>query len=260
MNNIIHTFHNDLGTKIILPTNHQFYSKFITRPEKEIGLRKIHAYLIDNHLINGNILDCGAWIGDNSIPWATITKNIIYAIDPSSENCNFIKLLAEINNINNIRVYEMGLSKSNTKISTNYNINHAPFQYGTDGANIVDSVSIDYLHESKMIENLSCIHLDVEGMEYDVIIGGINTIKKYKPIISFEQHLETDNYLGLIDYLNKLDYESYLINEILPECRHDCRNFLSVPRNINFDETIPEIETYCQIKNILVRIDNAKNN
>ena len=39
---------------------------------------------------NKNIIDLGAWIGDNSIPWAKNIDGIVYAIDPSKENCKYI--------------------------------------------------------------------------------------------------------------------------------------------------------------------------
>ena len=41
-------------------------------------------------IIKGNIIDLGAWIGDNAIPWAKNINHIVYAIDPSSQNIEFI--------------------------------------------------------------------------------------------------------------------------------------------------------------------------
>ena len=43
------------------------------------------------------------------------------------------------------------------------------------------------------LDNLNFIKLDVEGYEINVIEGGINTIKKYKPIITLEVY---ENFYG----------------------------------------------------------------
>lgn len=40
--------------------------------------------------------------------------------------------------------------------------------------------------DSLQLNQCSLIHLDVEGYEYNVLKGGIETIKKYKPVIALE--------------------------------------------------------------------------
>jgi len=40
--------------------------------------------------------------------------------------------------------------------------------------------------DSLNLENVDLIKLDVESYEYEVILGGIETIKKYKPLLYFE--------------------------------------------------------------------------
>ena len=85
----IFTNDNNINIRLI---DHPATSTFITRPNNESIFRKITTYLINNKFIHGNIIDSGAWIGDNSIPWAmNCSPNIIYAIDPSPNNINFIK-------------------------------------------------------------------------------------------------------------------------------------------------------------------------
>ena len=92
----------DEGVSIKRPIrhSHRYHHLFSKRPYHEIKFRKIVAELIKQHIINidKNFIDLGAWIGDNSVPWATKIKGIIYAIDPSKANCNYITLLAKINN------------------------------------------------------------------------------------------------------------------------------------------------------------------
>lgn len=226
----IFTNDNNINIRLI---DHSATSTFITRPNNESIFRKITTYLINNKFIHGNIIDSGAWIGDNSIPWAmNCSPNIIYAIDPSPNNINFIKEMIKANNIQNLKTIEKALNNKNEILGTNDNIDHCSFKNG--GRTKIESISLDYLYQEKEIDNISYIHLDVEGLEFNVIKGSEKIIEKFKPIIAFEQHTEIDNYIELSQYLNKYEYDIYLIDEI-SGCRTDCRNFLAFPKNIKID-------------------------
>ena len=96
IDNTIFTNDNNVNIKLI---NHNFSNYFVMRDNHEIMFRRINTYLIKNKLINGNIIDLGAWIGDNSIPWAMNVSHTIYAIDPSNDNINYIEDMAKANNI-----------------------------------------------------------------------------------------------------------------------------------------------------------------
>ena len=71
-------FTNDNNINITL-IDHPATNTFITRPNNESIFRKITTYLINNKFINGNIIDSGAWIGDNSIPWALNCSQHIFS-------------------------------------------------------------------------------------------------------------------------------------------------------------------------------------
>ena len=250
MNHIIFT--NDDSVNISLP-DHRFSKRFKTRNNHEVLFRRINTYLIKNNIIKNNIIDLGAWIGDNSIPWAKNISGTVYAIDPSTDNCNFINKTCEINNIKNVKTIKSAISNCNEPLSTNKNINHCSFVYGNpklNGKIKVNAVSLDHLYETKEIDNIGYIHLDVEGMEYKIIIGSSKIINKYRPIISFEQHLEIDDYNIILTHLKEKNYTVFLIDEILPGCRPDCRNSFAFPNEIYNKMLIENIHKYIG-KNIL---------
>ena len=89
-------------------------------------------------------------------------------------------------------------------------------------------------------------------MENKVINGSYNIINKFKPIIAFEQHLNTDNYTELINILKNKNYKVCLINEILEGNREDCRNFIAFPLNIYNDELKNNISNHININDILI--------
>lgn len=247
------TFTNDDGVTILL-INHHFSSMFKNRDNHEVIFRRINTYLIKNKIIKNNIIDLGAWIGDNSIPWAKNIDGIVYAIDPCHENCDFINETCEVNQIKNVKTMQYAISNINEVLTTNDNLFHCSFIYGNPGSsgiNKAEAVSLDYLYEKKHIDNIGYIHLDVEGMEYKIIKGSSNLIDHCRPIISFEQHLEIDDYDIIISHLKNKDYTIFLIDEILPGCRHDCRNSFAFPNEI-FNETLIEnIHNYIG-QNILI--------
>ncbi len=193
-------------------------------------------------------------MGDNSIPWAKNITGIVYAIDPSEQNCLFIKELALINNISNVTIIQKAISDKNELLSTNDPITHCSFVYppiGITGETKVDACSLDYLYAEQIIDNIDYIHLDVEGMEFQVIMGATLLIDHFKPIITFEQHINTDNYVELSTYLKNKQYEVYLINETFAGCRPDCRNLLAIPLEKLTDNLINDIHLYLNKTNIL---------
>lgn len=76
--------------------------------------------------------------------------------------------------------------------------------------------TLDIECENLQINKLNFIKIDVEGAELNVIKGGINTIKKFKPVLLIEFNEATFNAAGytskhIIDLLSKLGYKFYLI-------------------------------------------------
>ena len=73
-------FPNDDNKWILSPTVNKTTSLLQSRPYHEILFRKIHQWLFKNNLINGNIIDLGSWIGDNTLPWSKMTSNIYISL------------------------------------------------------------------------------------------------------------------------------------------------------------------------------------
>jgi len=278
MNPVAH-FSNDNGVAVQYHMNHRFAGLFGSRNEHEVMFRRISTYLINQGHIRGNIVDLGAWIGDNALPWAKNlqmppsaascgfdpksllmppsaaserldpknigTNHIVYAIDPSPDNCQFIRDLASLNNIQNIRVIEKAISDKREVLCTNDHLTHCSFVSDEDSEqkctvrNQVKAWPLDDLYAAGEIADVAYIHLDVEGMENRVVAGATKLIAECRPIIAFEQHLEQDPFIELSAHIAEKGYTVYLINEVLPGCRPDCRNFMAFPSD-RFDDAFVE--------------------
>lgn len=233
--------------------NQELDRLFATRNEHEIQFRRVITYLIKNNFIEGNIIDLGAWIGDNSIPWAMqLPNNTIYAIDPSNKNISYIKLLIERNCLDNVKCIETSIGNKICKVYTNDNIDHCSFNTDS-GVTSVDCVSLDYLYEQKQVNDIGFIHLDVEGFESRVMMGMTCIIQECIPIIAFEQHISKENYLYLSSMLFSYGYDVYLINEQLKGCNLDCRNFIAFKRGFDISPI------HLELKDILLLLVSPSN-
>ena len=148
---------------------------------------------------NSAVIDCGAHIGDLSIPVAKgLSKNgrddiIIYAIDPSEHKCNFIKKVAKYNNIKNIIIINCGLSNvSEILCAHKRSDNNTGGTVWNEKSNDTTSEctifkTVDELIKNNIIKHkLTALHLDVEGHEFKVL-KGINNFDTIQ-YISAEQH------------------------------------------------------------------------
>lgn len=143
----------------------------------------INKYLKDNSVI----LDIGANIGSHTVYWA-IERHAkkIYAFEPLKGTFEILEKNVELNGLNDrVVLYNLGLSDEETKAGVAAynmeNIGGTSFQKTENGVFTfvpLDSIAIK--------ENIDLIKIDVEGAEVDVLMGGLKTLKKDKPIVVIE--------------------------------------------------------------------------
>ncbi len=248
-NKFLVNFKNEGNTIIELPvlsiyevlTNKGIYVeknfRYMSRPNSEVLFRKIVYELYNSKYIDNNksIIDIGSWIGDNSLVWSKyLTEEAhVFAIDPSFTNLQYGKKLSELNCSNNIKWVEAVCSdKLGQKLGFDYSLDHATFKK-TTSKNYLISSTLDEIIKSSGDKKIGFIHIDVEGFEYSVIKGAINIINKNNPVISFEQHISSERVSIITNYLKSLDYNIYMVNEVLPGNDLDCRNFFAFPSKMS---------------------------
>jgi len=211
--------------------------------------RNIVIELINTNLIdkNKNIIDVGGYVGDNSLPWAKKINGLVYCVEPSNVNIQFIKELKKTNSINNIKLFETCISDKEEVLSTNGEIDlghNLSFAYDKKKWSLIwnknenkkhkiNATSFDILYEKKEIDNITFLHIDVEGLELNVLNGSKNIIEVFKPIVAFEVHLNQPipNKDDMINFFKDRNYIVYIIDE---QCgKKDCRNLLAIPKEYN---------------------------
>lgn len=213
------------------------------RVDNEALLRKVVFELIDSGLIlkSKHIVDIGSWIGDNSIVWAGLIKEgggSIYAIDPSPSNIIYGESLCEINNLSNIHwINEVCSNISGAEIFYRGNINHCDFNRSGIGKKYFKTTkTIDSIVPKSEWDKFSLIHLDVEHLEEEVLLGAMQIVSHSKPIIIFEQQISDVDPNSIYNHIKKFNYDLYMINEVPPGGRLDTRNFIAIQNDVDISE------------------------
>jgi FkbM family methyltransferase len=185
------------------------------------------------HGKQGSVIDAGAFLGDTSIPIAKDNPGlIVYAIEPSINNHEYIQTLKSLNHVDNLIAVNALLSDTIKYFDTEQRDQaNASYHETSNHANAIQSNTVDNMVRSGMIKTpVVLLHFDVEGMELAVLKGSEQTIKRFKPIIVVEMLGRNSDNLKIVHYLNGLGYGATTIDE---SCafgdifdRVKCRNVL----------------------------------
>lgn len=165
------------------------------------------------------ILDIGTQSGSFSLAAKFYPNTTWHSFEPDYWARILLNENIKLNCIRNITVHEEALTNSiGDSILTIYHYNRG---FNTLGKNIIrfdKNDSFEFPVKTNTIDNLflntkiDLIKIDTEGSEYDILTGGIETIKKYKPKILMEY--EERN-------LNQCNYTIHNINELIEQINYE---------------------------------------
>lgn len=183
------------------------------------------------------ILDIGANNGVFSLLAKYNTTTSWHLFEPDPFSVSNLKDNLEVNNISNAIIYEEALSDHVGECTLNIFTNHRGLNTIGDTPKKLYSESYGYVPQQKLdtndfeklqvkvntIDNLflntkiDLIKMDTEGSEYDIIMGGIETIKKYKPKILLEYNSVNMSQCGhtpekLDNLIKEIGYVSSWVN------------------------------------------------
>lgn len=157
---------------------------------------------------NSIVVDIGAHIGTFAIPIAKEVEKVI-AFEPSADAFPFLVQNAkenkvEVDAINKALGEQAGSGKIVVRNASNA------------GANIlVKGGDIPVVTLDSEVERADFIKIDVEGMELEVLLGGVQLIERSRPVVLFEVNLSQLRAHGtspraLQDFFNKHSYQLYI--------------------------------------------------
>jgi FkbM family methyltransferase len=240
----------EIKSKLVLTQFDDF--KIYTIQNDCMGRDIINKHIWEPHIVNflktnlkkdSVFLDVGSNYGWHSIIASNICDKV-FSFEPQTLMYEIQKLNIEENKIENCFVFKYALGNSeDTK-------EMAPIDYGMNGVNIGDLsignggelVNVKTL-DSMKLSKVDVIKIDVQGYEKFVLEGGMETIKKNKPImiIEFEEFQLNKFWYGsknLFDIIRELDYEIYFLEYVYPS-DHICVHKDSVDIFESFNNISP---------------------
>jgi FkbM family methyltransferase len=140
------------------------------------------------------LYDIGANIGYHSLWILNYFKDInIHAFEPIPKTYGYLMNNLALNNVSNIATYNFGLSDKDTTFDFycykggSVNASMANVSDSKDVERVTCSVTtLDNFTDKEGVERVDFIKCDVEGAEKFVVLGGLKTINRDKPIIFLE--------------------------------------------------------------------------
>lgn len=153
-----------------------------------------------------NVIHAGGNMGIYTLEFAKHCENV-YVFEPADEN--FSALALNCANVDNVFLYKAALGNDHKTINVvNETADKQCGAWKVKGSGKIPTLKIDDLN----LDDVSIIHLDIEGYELYAIQGAENTIKKSKPLLSFEVLNHNTQYgyttQELFDYVISLGYQS----------------------------------------------------
>lgn len=209
------------------------FGKFLKYKDKEMFIRKFSEFyepemaLIPRILNDPKVIvDIGANYGPYSFFLSKIYSQAkIFAFEPATRSYNILKKIIKRFGLENVIPVKRGLgSTEETKEIC------MPMQY-TILAYILDKnaqkgkkditeeikvVTLDNFVKRNNIPKIDFIKCDVEGFEFEVFKGAINTLKIHKPTVLVEIEERHTNKYGInpqeiIDFFKKINYDCYSV-------------------------------------------------
>ena len=150
------------------------------------------------------VMDVGANIGGFTIPLAKLCKKV-YAVEPQAEVVEVLEKNIALAGVSNVEVLPFALGFQQDQLFYTPDPQGAgSVQMKTKGSNSVQTVSLDSLD---VVPDF--IKLDVEGMELEVLAGGLAMLQARRPYL-FAEYWPDDN--GLLQAFTVLGYCSSMMS------------------------------------------------
>src|SRR5690554_5296049 len=174
----------------------------------------------------GDLVEVGANIGTETVSFCDIGKKYksqIFAFEPLASNLKIIAQNKEKNKLNNLVLYNSLVSNKSGKAYFNVpkgNNSGSGFITEIEDKNNTEEFDVITLDEKIEGCNISLICIDVEGFEYQVLLGGEALIKKNKPVLILEVNKRylakrgQVKFKAFCDYLTDLGYLCYSIDKL----------------------------------------------
>jgi len=155
--------------------------KFMIRKNIGIDIEAINETFIRgvyrefcNNLKGKTVLDIGAFIGDTPIMFSHNGAKEVYAYEPDTEAYNLATRNIELNNINNVKLFNIGISNRSGKLFIKV--------FGGRKRSLIDVVPLSEVIEH--VGKVDILKMDCEGCEFPALLSlNTKTLRKIGEMI-----------------------------------------------------------------------------
>jgi FkbM family methyltransferase len=222
-----------------LPPNHYQYRKGTIRRVERDGIR----YELDLHdmvdwyiyfgfreparqrvykAVNTGdvVIDVGANVGDTSLHFAKLVgaRGKVHAFEPHPVTFQRFKKNAELNELPNLVLNPVGLGSANATFTMrsvdegNQGMNQISRSAPGSGDLEIIVTTLDEYADRNAMDRMDLIKIDVEGFEYDALLGSRRSLERWHPVlfIELDEHnlmTQGSDPVKLVRFLEELGYQ-----------------------------------------------------
>jgi len=135
------------------------------------------------------VFDVGANVGLYSLLASVFAgeNGKVFSFEPLPENIYYLKKHIGLNNLKNVKVIEKAVSDKVSTVRFNFGDNRSSGHISNDGEIEVVTINLDeFIKEGNPLPDL--IKMDIEGAEYEALLGAKELLKSKKPVIFLATH------------------------------------------------------------------------
>lgn len=155
-------------------------------------------------LMDKNIIDVGAFIGDSAIVLSNYTNCKIYSFEAIGENYNLMLETIKLNNAGKVIPIKkaLGAESGSIKITRCGSTSSAVMLHNADFEE-VEIITLDSFVRENNIE-VGFIKVDIEGFEMPFLQGALETIKSQKPTMLISIYHQASDFFDIKPFLDDL--------------------------------------------------------
>lgn len=157
----------------------------------------------------GAFVDCGSFDGSDSLKFmdAHGKDRKVYAFEPDEEN--YKRILEKMTGIDNFSCVNKGCWSKDDKLHFTSNGDMSS-GLKDEGEDIVEVTSID---KTVGDDKVAFIKMDIEGAEYEALIGAKKTISRDMPVLAISAYHRQDDLIRLIPFIKAQEnnHEKYQV-------------------------------------------------
>jgi FkbM family methyltransferase len=192
------------------------------------GLTAEERFLLSLDLRGKTVYDIGGYVGIVTMFFARSVGNTgkVITFEPNPENCVKLRENLALNDIDNVELINFGLGdkrETRTLVVCSYESATGSMEQKIASRMLkkkgtkcfqIEVYPLDSYIELNRLPKPDFVKIDVEGMEYNVLLGMKNAISRYKPSLFIEIHgvdekSKIDNVHKFVEFLDSHGYSIY---------------------------------------------------